>query len=68
MPPFARILHAVCARHANPWSAWTRWASTPLVLVPIWTRRRSHAGLIGLWLAVNPIIFPKPLDDASAAG
>jgi hypothetical protein len=51
------------ARHANPWSAWTRWASTPLVLVPIWTRRWSHAVLVGLWLAVNPFVFGKPADE-----
>lgn len=63
----ARISRAVFARHANPWSAWTRWASTPLVLVPIWTRRRSHAWLVGLWLAANPVIFPKPRDNSQWA-
>jgi hypothetical protein len=28
--------------------------------VPVWTRRRSHAALIGLWLALNPFVFGKP--------
>jgi Family of unknown function (DUF6653) len=51
------------ARHANPWSAWTRWASTPLVLLPVWTRRRSHAVLVGAWLAVNPVVFPEATDE-----
>ncbi|WP_275040990.1 hypothetical protein [Nocardiopsis valliformis] len=32
---FARLRRAVFARHSNPWSAWTRWASIPLVLVPV---------------------------------
>jgi hypothetical protein len=59
----ARLRRAMFARHANPWSAWTRWASTPLVLVPVWTRRRSHAVLVTGWLAVNPVVFPKPADD-----
>ncbi len=59
----ARVRRAIFARHANPWSAWTRWASTPLVLLPVWTRRRSHAVLVGAWLAVNPILFRKPTDD-----
>lgn len=59
----ARLRHAMFARHANPWSAWTRWASTPMVLVPVWTRRRSHAVLVAGWLAVNPVVFPKPADD-----
>ena len=31
---FADVKHEVFARHSNPWSAWTRWLSTPLVLVP----------------------------------
>jgi Family of unknown function (DUF6653) len=56
----AAVRRAIFSRHANPWSAWTRWASTPLVLVPIWTRRWSHAALIGFWLAVNPFVFGKP--------
>lgn len=59
----ARLRHAMFARHANPWSAWTRWASTPLVLIPVWTRRRSHAALVVAWLAVNPVLFPKPAND-----
>jgi choline-glycine betaine transporter len=55
------------ARHANPWSAWTRWASTPLVLIPVWTRRRSHAALVAGWLALNPVLFPKPADNRAWA-
>jgi hypothetical protein len=56
----AGLRRALFARHCNPWSAWTRWASAPLTLVPVWTRRRSHAGLLALWLALNPIVFGKP--------
>jgi len=51
------------ARHSNPWSAWTRWASTPLVLVPVWTRRWRDAAPVAAWLLVNPVIFPEPADD-----
>ena len=63
----ARLRHAMFVRHANPWSAWTRWASTPLVLVPVWTRRRSHAVLIAGWLTVNPVLFPEPADNRAWA-
>jgi hypothetical protein len=56
----ARVRRALFARHCNPWSAWTRWASTPLILVPAWTRRRSHAVWLALWFAVNPFVFGKP--------
>jgi hypothetical protein len=59
----AAFRRAIFARHANPWSAWTRWASTPLVLVPIWTRRWHHAALVAFWLAVNPVVFGKPRDE-----
>jgi hypothetical protein len=60
MPTVGGVRRAIFARHCNPWSAWTRWASTPLTLVPVWTRRWSHAAVIGLWLAVNPFVFGKP--------
>ncbi|WP_196772132.1 DUF6653 family protein [Mycobacterium colombiense] len=56
----AGVRRAVFARHCHPFSAWTRWASTPLILVPVWTRRRAHAVWIALWLAVNPVVFGKP--------
>ncbi|WAC89341.1 DUF6653 family protein [Mycobacterium sp. Aquia_213] len=56
----ARLRRALFARHCNPWSAWTRWASTPLILVPAWTRRRSHAVWLAVWLAANPFVFGKP--------
>ncbi len=55
------------ARQSNPWSAWTRWASTPLVLVPVWTRRRRDVVLVAAWLAVNPVVFPKPANDLAWA-
>jgi hypothetical protein len=58
---------AMFARHANPWSAWSRWASTPLVLLPVWTRRRSHALVIAIWFALNPVIFPHISDERSWA-
>jgi Family of unknown function (DUF6653) len=63
----ARLRHAMFVRHANPWSAWTRWASTPLVLVAVWTRRRSHAALVAGWLAANPVLFPEPADKRAWA-
>ena len=55
------------ARHSNPWSAWTRWASAPLVLVPVWTRRRRDAVVVAGWLALNPVIFRKPAYDRAWA-
>ena len=56
---FADLKHNVFARHSNPWSAWTRWLSTPLVLVPLWTRRWSHAAIVGAWMAGQPRDLPE---------
>ncbi|WP_255429771.1 DUF6653 family protein [Streptomonospora sp. PA3] len=60
---FARLRRAVFARHCNPWSAWSRWASAPLILVPVWTRDWRHAAAVGVWMALNPVVFPEPADD-----
>ncbi|MHA6799762.1 DUF6653 family protein [Bounagaea algeriensis] len=59
----ARVRRAVFARHANPCSAWTRWASAPLVLVPVWTRSWRHAAVVAAWFAINPVLFAKPQDE-----
>ena len=63
----ARINRWVFARHAHPLSAWSRWASTPLILVPVWTRRWSTLVPIGAWLIINPILTPPPVDDSAWA-
>lgn len=62
-----RVKRAVFARHCNPWSAWTRWASTPLVLVPVWRRSWRDAAVVAAWMAVNPVIFGKPAHERAWA-
>ena len=56
----ARLRRKVFERHANPWSAWSRWASTPLVVVPVWTRKWTHAAPVLAWMIANAVVFPKP--------
>lgn len=65
MSGLADLRRAVFARHANPWSAWSRWATTPLVLVPVWTRRWRHAAPVAVWFALNPVIFAEPHDRSA---
>jgi len=56
----------VWARHANPWSVWTRYSTMPLLAISIWSR--SWIGWWSLilvaasliWVYVNPRIFNKP--------
>lgn len=67
MASWRRIKRAVFARHCHPWSAWTRWASTPLVLVPVWRRSWRDAAVVGVWLAANPVIFGKPAHERAWA-
>lgn len=62
-----RIRRWVFSRHSHPVSAWSRWASTPLILVPTWTRRWSTMAPIGAWLTINPILTPPPTDDSAWA-
>jgi hypothetical protein len=67
MDDWRRVRRAVFARHSNPWSAWTRWASTPLLLVPVWRRSWRDAALVGVWMAVNPVVFGKPAHERAWA-
>ena len=60
---FARMFR----RHAHPVSAWSRLLSTPLLLVPLWTRRWWLYVPIGVWFAVNPVMTPPAHDMSSFA-
>lgn len=60
---FARIRRAVFVRHSNPWSAWSRWATIPLVLLPVWTRGRRQAVAVAVWFVLNPVMFPRPAHE-----
>ena len=62
-----RVRHWVFVRHAHPISAWSRWASTPLVVVPLWSRRHWTAVPIAAWMIINPVITPPPTDDRAFA-
>jgi hypothetical protein len=56
----------VWARHANPWSVWTRYSTLPLLALSVWSRAwigwwslvPIAAALI--WVYINPRIFNKP--------
>ncbi len=54
------------ARHANPWSGWTRFATLPLLPLVGWSRVWIGSwwllllALLILWLWVNPRLFPPP--------
>ncbi len=57
---------AVWARHANPWSAWTRVPILPLMALAVFSR--SWIGwwclvpilALQVWVWLNPRVFPVP--------
>jgi hypothetical protein len=61
------------ARHANPWSVWTRYAAFPFLVAAVWSSHR-----IGWWallpvaavicfLVINPRLFAPPRSTTSWA-
>ena len=54
------------ARHANPWSVWTRFTVLPILILAIWSRVWLGWGSLApiaialLWMWINPRIFAKP--------
>ncbi|MEM7440566.1 MAG: DUF6653 family protein [Pseudomonadota bacterium] len=51
---------AVWARHANPWSVWTRFSCLPLIVLAVWWRSWGLLALVLAWTWVNPRAFPAP--------
>ena len=62
-----RLLREVFRHHSNPWSAWTRLLSVPLVFVPVWNRSWREGAILGVWLIANPVVFAEPKDDKAWA-
>ncbi len=60
------------ARHANPWSGWTRFATClPLLVVAVWSRvwigpwAVLSVALAFFWIWVNPRAFGPVADDGA---
>ena len=62
-----RVRRWVFRRHAHPVSAWSRWATTPLIVLPLWTRNWRTAVPVAAWFAVNPVMTPPVTDDHAFA-
>lgn len=64
------------ARHANPWSVWTRVAILPLMALAVWSRvwigwwALLPVALLVVWTWLNPRAFPPPrsFDSWAAKG
>ena len=64
---------AVWQRHANPWSVWTPYLAGPALVLAIWSRvwldwwALVPAGLVILWIWLNPRVFAVPDSNAKWA-
>lgn len=58
----------VWRRHANPWSVWTRIATTPFLFFAIWSYvwlgylSLLPVFILAVWLWLNPRLFSPPDD------
>ncbi|MEO1043499.1 MAG: DUF6653 family protein [Pseudomonadota bacterium] len=56
----------VWARHANPWSVWTRVPIIVLLTAALWSRvlwgwwSAVAVAMLLLWIWLNPRVFPRP--------
>lgn len=56
----------VWRRHANPWSGWTRVATTPVLFLALWSHvwigwwALGPLGVVLIWTWLNPRVFPPP--------
>lgn len=57
---------AVWARHASPWSVYTRFTMLPLFALAVWARTWvggwswALVALVLVWVWLNPRVFPVP--------
>lgn len=68
-PGFERIMamnESTWARHANPWSGWSRVPILPLLAIVVWSRvwigwwALIPIAAILIWTWLNPRLFPPP--------
>jgi len=56
----------IWARHANPWSGWTRVPVLPVLALAVWSRAwfgwasLAILAVLLVWIWINPRVFPKP--------
>ena len=55
-----RLADVFWARHANPWSSGTRILATPVLVYAIYRRNRRLLAATLAFVAVNPVLFPRP--------
>ena len=61
-----RMTEETWARHASPWSVYTRIATMPVLMAALWSPHwigwwsALPLALLAVWLVLNPRLFPPP--------
>jgi hypothetical protein len=52
-------------RYSNPKSGWSRLPTGPVIVDAVYRRRWRRLGAALLWTAINPLLFPPPVDETA---